>query len=292
MYRSLLSALILTAALSSNAFAQITGEECNPFAVEVMTTPAPSTNPAALADYAKLNFPETADIIFLGDSIGVAQYYQWGFDQGRDKYSSKFLFAYGGDQFQMALDKLLRHKDELAKLDPKIAFVFLGSNSISYSPCAMAKGMENYITNLREALPSTEIVVMSVLPRGKMFRQSNTSRVEFNKFLRENASRLGVKLIEFEEDELTCGIYGFYYSVAASSLKLGPSVEKDVCGPDNMRLLASSTPMAQGNVSLSCSIEIDMNCENFKPDNTHPTEIGSRKINEAIRSQLGEGLTR
>jgi platelet-activating factor acetylhydrolase IB subunit beta/gamma len=292
MYKFLLSGLALITGLSSNAMAATDTPACNPFEVAVMTTPAPSSNPLALAEYSKLTFPESTDVIFLGDSIGVAEYYQWGFDKKKDKYSSKFLFAYGGDQFQMSLYKLLRHKNDIAKMNPKLAFVFLGSNSISYSSCAMSAGIENYLNNLHDVIPNAQIVVMSVLPRGVLFGQGNKSRTGFNNFLEENAERLNYKLVRFDEDALTCGIYKFYDTSEAASLELGPSVEEDICGAANMAALIGSVPISQNKATLSCRITIDMNCENFKTDNTHPTDIGGRKIVDMIKSQLKQELER
>ncbi|WP_435005793.1 GDSL-type esterase/lipase family protein [Tundrisphaera lichenicola] len=143
-----------------------------------------------------------ADLVFLGDSI----FYAWGDDSrndlGHPSWRSEFAplkavnFGFPGDQTQHLL-----HRIDDGELDghPRVAVVLIGTNNLTsgQSVEATASGIAAVVDRIRQASPSTRILLLGLLPRGS--RASDPLRVaagRVNEIIERWASRTGVDYLD------------------------------------------------------------------------------------------------
>ncbi|MDO4574017.1 MAG: GDSL-type esterase/lipase family protein [Planctomycetia bacterium] len=107
-----------------------------------------------------------AEIIFIGDSIT----HGWE-GNGKEVWAANYnLFkalnlGIGGDRTQHVIWRL--QNGGLGKCQPKVAVLMIGTNNLgSNSVQEIVEGNKYIVRMLREKLPGTKIVVLSIFPRG------------------------------------------------------------------------------------------------------------------------------
>ena len=227
--------------------------ECDPFSVEITTTPALPESPVALenARNSIARIPEDSDILLIGDSIFA----------GGDTYISRqfsdakiWNFSVSADKVQTALWRL----DQVPSTSkaPDNAFIFLGTNNLGVSratACSIFLGLEKLVENVKKRWPETQVYILSILPRGADFKGRDDLRVEINKLIKNNPNQADYVPIMIDDSLITCG----HYSKPAL--------------PEN---------------TMMCMPELKYQCINYRPDNIHLEgpgyEILSHTLHEAI----------
>ncbi len=107
-----------------------------------------------------------AQVLFLGDSITAG----WA-GAGKDVWAKTFSqwnpanFGIGGDRTQHVLWRI--ENGELEGIKPKVAVIMIGTNNTgSDSAEGIAKGVTKIVTTVRAKLPTTQILLLAVFPRG------------------------------------------------------------------------------------------------------------------------------
>jgi lysophospholipase L1-like esterase len=109
---------------------------------------------------------DSIKIIFTGSSLVQCRADE-GLEVWKRKYAPLGAFNYGigGDQIQHVLWRV--SNGELDGISPKLVLVYAGSNNITTSHTAeeIVKGISAVISKIREKLPNTRILYMSIFPR-------------------------------------------------------------------------------------------------------------------------------
>jgi lysophospholipase L1-like esterase len=107
-----------------------------------------------------------AQVVFLGDSITAG----WA-GAGKEAWEKNFSqwnpanFGIGGDRTQHVLWRI--ENGELEGIKPKVAVIMIGTNNTgSDSAESIASGVAKIVSSVRTKLPSTQILLLAVFPRG------------------------------------------------------------------------------------------------------------------------------
>jgi lysophospholipase L1-like esterase len=108
----------------------------------------------------------SVDLLFLGDSITQG----WG---GARKTWDRFYgprkaanFGIGGDRTQHVLWRI--QNGELKGIEPKVVVLMIGTNNASdNSADEIAQGVTAIVSELRERLPKTKVLLLAVFPRSQ-----------------------------------------------------------------------------------------------------------------------------
>ena len=107
-----------------------------------------------------------AQVVFLGDSITAG----WA-GGGKEVWAKAFSqwnpanFGIGGDRTQHVLWRI--ENGELEGIKPKAAVIMIGTNNTgSDSAESIASGVTKIVTTVRAKLPTTQILLLAVFPRG------------------------------------------------------------------------------------------------------------------------------
>lgn len=110
---------------------------------------------------------EDARLLFIGDSIT----HGWE-DGGKtvwDEYYSEYggyNIGYGGDRTENVLWRL--QHGEVEGIDPDVAILMIGTNNTGHRqdpPECTARGIEMILSELKERLPETKILLLAIFPR-------------------------------------------------------------------------------------------------------------------------------
>jgi lysophospholipase L1-like esterase len=206
------------AVLALAGAAGVQAEECNRFAVEVATNPAPYQYPRGLEKaYGLLaSIPSRADTVLIGDSLMA----NWPADMARRQFRSEHVwnFAVGGSVTQNTLWQLENLKPN--GLNPERAIVLVGTNNLTRDDmpaCAIAAGIKAVVTAAHAKWPGARIDVMGIPPRGVDFRFRDAARLAVNAEIRTWAKDLSyLHYFEVDASEITCGQYDGPVEVAAA----------------------------------------------------------------------------
>lgn len=107
-----------------------------------------------------------AQVVFLGDSITAG----WA-GGGKEVWDKSFgqwnpaNFGIGGDRTQHVLWRI--ENGELDGIKPKVAAIMIGTNNTGGDSVeAIASGVTKIVTTVRAKLPTTQILLLAVFPRG------------------------------------------------------------------------------------------------------------------------------
>lgn len=109
------------------------------------------------------------DLLMIGDSIT----HNWENDEGKSVWQKHFSdiralnIGFGGDRTENVLWRLAH--ETLAGISPKLAVVMIGTNNTGHrmeQPQYIAKGVSEIITQLKQRLPKTKILLLAIFPRG------------------------------------------------------------------------------------------------------------------------------
>ncbi|HEY3329240.1 MAG TPA: GDSL-type esterase/lipase family protein [Capsulimonadaceae bacterium] len=110
---------------------------------------------------------KTTRLLFLGDSISHA--WRWGdgkavWDKRLAQYQPA-TFGFSGDTTGNLLWRIAN--GELDDIRPDVTVVLIGTNNINWPMEEMAAGTVECVKQIRAKLPNTQILVMSIWPRGE-----------------------------------------------------------------------------------------------------------------------------
>jgi lysophospholipase L1-like esterase len=196
-----LSLLFITFFLNTTAFAD---ETCDQWEELALTTPAPPSSAKNFKRYHHMleRFPEKADVLFFGDSLAAG----WSKKATKTAFMQKHVgnIGFGGSVVQTALWALENAPVEL--LSPKTIVLLLGTNNLKRnSACAIGNGMVAVVNKLHFVWPSAIIYIIDIPPRGKLFNEHDTKRIEVNRALAKLPETYNfVQLINGFDDKITC----------------------------------------------------------------------------------------
>lgn len=109
------------------------------------------------------------DLLLIGDSITQG----WE-GNGKDAWAKHYTprkavnLGIGGDRTQHVLWRL--QNGNIANIKPKLAVLMIGtnnSNGTDNTAEEIAAGIEAIVTNLRDNLPETKVLILAIFPRGE-----------------------------------------------------------------------------------------------------------------------------
>lgn len=201
-------ALLSLAALLAAGPASAADEACDPLALDLTLTPQRTPNYPSLRETVKLLavVPERADVVLFGDSLFAG----WRTDLPRTfPQTTVYDFAVGGDRVANVLWRI--DQVDLAPLAPKLAAVLIGTNDLAAGtpPCAVAAGIDKLVGRLRAMWPDAAVLLLSVPPRGRDFREIDDQRRALNRAIAGIGERVaGVHPLLIDDAAFTCGQYG------------------------------------------------------------------------------------
>jgi len=200
--------LCLLAGSSTFPEAQAAEPVCDPLAIDLTLTPQRTLLYASLKETLKVQAarPERADIVLLGDSLLAG----WRTDLPVAFPSTAIYdFAVGGDRVPNLLWRL--ENTDLSHLRPVAAVLLIGTNDLAAGTpaCAVATGIEMIVERLRALWPETQVLVLTIPPRGADFHALDDQRLEVNRAIAALGSRFDrVHAVAIDDDAFTCGRYG------------------------------------------------------------------------------------
>ena len=110
------------------------------------------------------------DLVFIGDSI-TQGWEQNGKNVWDQYYAARnpINLGFGGDRTEHVIFRL-QDGNNLAKNEPKVAVVMIGTNNTGHSmqdSAEVAGGVERILELLKEKTPATKVLLLGVFPRGR-----------------------------------------------------------------------------------------------------------------------------
>ena len=146
------------------------------------------------------------DILFLGDSITHA----WEVE-GEKSWQQHFAhlqvcnLGYAGDRTEHLLWRI--QQGEIANLEAKTVVLLIGTNNAGHrldSPQDIAAGVEAILTELKQRLPHSKIILMAIFPRSRNTNKPMRRRVDAtNLLLKEFADGKQVIWLDINHHFLT-----------------------------------------------------------------------------------------
>lgn len=180
---------------------------CDPLAMDLTLTPARTLIYASLKETLRVQAsrPERADVVLLGDSLFAG----WRTDlPATFPLTMVYDFAVGGDRIPNVLWRL--DTTDLAHLSPSTAVLLIGTNDLAAGTpaCAIAIGIGKVVERLRALWPDTDVLVLTIPPRGPDFRALDDRRLRVNKAVAELSVRFDrVHAVTIDDNAFTCGRY-------------------------------------------------------------------------------------
>jgi lysophospholipase L1-like esterase len=167
----------------------VTGPRTNAAIIPVSRTGGSTNRQNQVLQRAKDN-PGECDIVFIGDSITQG----WegnGKNVWTNYYGSRkcLNFGVGGDRTEHVLWRF--ENGQLAGLKPKVAVLMIGTNNSGnnrdgteqYSPADILEGVQAIVKQIRERLPDTKIILVSIFPRAQTFSPQRGKLLQINQAL-------------------------------------------------------------------------------------------------------------
>ncbi len=163
------------------------------------------------------------DVVFIGDSITQG----WE-EAGADAWKTHFgdlnalNLGISGDRTEHVLWRL--ENGNLEGITPKAAVVMIGTNNIghgTHSTADVLAGIQRVVQRIRELSPTTDVLLLDILPRGRQFNEARGRIAQINQAL----ARL------YEDSEST------YLPIGHLFLEEDGSISPDIM-PDSLHLSA------------------------------------------------------
>lgn len=152
-------------------------EECDPFAVSAVTSEAGPTTAAGFKTAQELreSIDESAEVMLVGDSI----FRLWPDVQSAFHGRRGSNFSVGGDRLQNVLWRL--RSTDFGGLSPKMIAILAGTNNLvdgGMPGCAIARGVEAILKEVKGQWPDAVVFVVGITPRGPDFKQFNAASLQ------------------------------------------------------------------------------------------------------------------
>lgn len=204
---------------------------CNPFAVEITTTPVLYQWTSALEKAETLLHapPKAADTILIGDSLLAF----WPKDLAQKQFGTdkSWNFAVGGSRTQHLLWQLQQFENK--ELDPREVVVLIGTNNLTdekLPACAIVEGIKTVVSQVRDKWDDAVIRVMGIPPRGSDFHFRDKDRKAINTAIRDwLGTRPSMHYFEVDEMVMTCGQYAGVDVASAEASVAVPVVKGSRC---------------------------------------------------------------
>ena len=146
---------------------------------------------------AQLHSPgrKRAQLVVLGDSIAEGWCGSDAFRRAFSEYEPLGL-AVGGDQTQHLLWRI--EQGILEGLDPRLALVLIGVNNLGngFDPRQTSDGVRRVVEEVRERLPQTPVLLLSILPAGETEADSLRQSITHTNPLLERLAEPGQVFVE------------------------------------------------------------------------------------------------
>lgn len=196
---------------------------CDPLALDLSLTPQRTMIYASLKETVQVQEarPDKADVVLIGDSLLAG----WRTDLPSAFPSTvTYDFAVGGDRVPTVLWRF--ENTDLSHLRPAVAVLLIGTNDLAAGTpsCAVSAGIEAIVEKLRTMWPETQVLALTIPPRGPDFHVIDDRRLEVNKAVVALGSRFDrVHAVPFDDNAFTCGQY------AAAPLATGADPSRLSC---------------------------------------------------------------
>lgn len=183
---------------ATDAVAAAPAERPNPAIIPVSREGGAVARQNLVLQRAKDN-PGPCDIAFIGDSITQG----WE-GAGRNVWAKYYgerkclNFGVGGDRTQHVLWRF--EQGQLAGIKPKVAVLMIGTNNSNRDDNTEAEilaGVQAIVTQLRERLPETKLLVLGIFPRGTTFSAQRGKILQVNQALARVADGNMVHYVDF-----------------------------------------------------------------------------------------------
>jgi len=197
-FRQFIAPVLLIVAVAAPGYAQTTAalvDRTNTAIVPVMHT---GKRTEAVLQTAKNN-PGKCDVIFIGDSI--TQGWEGNGKNVWQKYYGKrkcLNFGVGGDRTQHVLWRF--EQGQLDDIRPKVAVLMIGTNNSNKddnSEADILEGVQLIVSQIRDRLPQTKIIVVGIFPRGQTFSPQRGKILQVNQALAKLADGKMIHYIDF-----------------------------------------------------------------------------------------------
>lgn len=250
---TLVLGLIFGALMPPEAWADETA--CDPLAIDLTLTPQRTLIYASLKETVQVQAarPDKADVVLIGDSLLAG----WRSDLPTNFPSiAVYDFAVGGDRVPTVLWRF--ENTDLSHLRPAAAVLLIGTNDLGAGTpsCAVAAGIETVVEKLRTLWPETQVLVLTIPPRGPDFHVIDDRRLEVNKAIVALGNRLDrVQAVPIDDNAFTCGQY------AAAPFTTGTETRR-------------------------------LSCANYADDNLHFSTEGYVELGRILKDAAAKGLGR
>ncbi len=125
------------------------------------------------------------DAVFIGDSITQG----WE-EAGRDVWSQYYKdrtalnLGISGDRTEHVLWRL--DHGNLEGIQPRVAVIMIGTNNIGHGTHTTAEvlaGVQAVVAKVREQVPSTQVLLLDIFPRGSQFNEARGKILQVNQAL-------------------------------------------------------------------------------------------------------------
>lgn len=143
--------------------------------------------------------PGKCDIVFIGDSI--TQGWEGNGKNVWQKYYGKrkcLNLGVGGDRTQHVLWRF--ENGQLDGLKPRVAVLMIGTNNSNRddnSEADILEGVQLIVKQIRERLPDTKLLLVSIFPRGQTFSTQRGKILQVNQALEKLADGKTIHYIDF-----------------------------------------------------------------------------------------------
>ena len=133
---------------------------------------------------------QNVDIAFIGDSLTE------GYDLSK-YYTDKVVVnrGIGGDRTGGVIDRL---KVSLYDISPKVIVLLIGGNNIlaGHQIQTIIDDIETILSNIKQNLPQSEVVVQSLYPMGLVFNQNNNTVKQLNASIKTVAENFSYTYVD------------------------------------------------------------------------------------------------
>jgi lysophospholipase L1-like esterase len=143
--------------------------------------------------------PGDCDIAFIGDSI-TEGWENAGKNVWQKSYGNRkcLNFGVGGDRTQHVLWRF--EQGQLDGIKPKVAVVMIGTNNSNREDNTegeILEGVTAIVNQIRQRLPSTKVLLVSIFPRGQKFSPQRGKILQVNQALAKLADNQKIYYIDF-----------------------------------------------------------------------------------------------
>lgn len=156
-----------------------------PSAASVPAPPRP--NPAMYESPTPGSWTDSK-VLVTGDSIAARWMPQLG--------TSTYNFGHGGDRTQWVLSRLQQADVGGAHFESAVVIAGTNNSGPRYTACEIATGVFAIVDLLKTKFSIKNVVVVSLLPRGRNLSQNDATIEQTNQILETSAGELGYKYVD------------------------------------------------------------------------------------------------